>query len=150
MPRLIKAIAMQFASNFARPIGYAVSSLVANFFFSLSNPQAACLCLEFWPLHFADTAWNASWLKASIVFFFLTPPYWHEWNILYCICFATAIQNIVAQNRLNCGFYTLGHELNAPVCIVMIGTVPQILEATAWKHENQKGEPNICLITMAM
>ena len=107
IPRVIKAIAMQFASIFARPIGYAVSSLVANFFLFLSNPQAACLCLEFWPLHLADTAWNVSWLKASIVFFLPKPPYWHEWNTLYCICFATVSQNVVAQNRLNCGFSTL-------------------------------------------
>ena len=58
---------MQFANIFARPIGYAVSSLVANFFLLLSRPQAVCSCLAFWPLHFADTAWKTSELKANIV-----------------------------------------------------------------------------------
>ena len=108
------ALAKACATVLASTNGYAVSSLVAKPLFV--TPHFSWRWDDETPGHFMLMAANAGWLWANIFRFNLLLPYWQVWNVEYITRWATSCQNVVAQNRLYCGFSTQTRRPFATQC----------------------------------
>ena len=106
MPLLCSAKTNCAAMILARPIGYAVSSEVANLLEPLWMPHASCLCDFETPTHCLLITANSSTLNPGIVRFGLLLPYMQLWKIVNCIKWTTCWINVVCQNKLNWRFST--------------------------------------------
>ena len=75
MPTRRHILVKTTAINLASPMGYAVSSAMANVLDCFLKPHLACLCLLFCPGHLAEIVKNSRALKANMVFFLRLLPY---------------------------------------------------------------------------